>query len=177
MFSTADRLRDLNLSKKISLRGLPLLFLLLRYAQVLLLLLASFFIFVVRTIEQVLCQLWQSLVNQWLGVFIGDLCGGLGLCFVTYAPAGLLRLGVWVTGCGGKNGAQKRQRDPKRVALLVLLTADLGVRGAGFLARNAEALAAFPQALAADAQFACQLGFGHMLLMFEHEVLEVILKG
>ena len=41
---------------------------------------------------------------------------------------------------------------------------------------NAQALAPFPQALAADAQFAGQFGLGHMVLMLKDEVLEVVFQ-
>ena len=42
--------------------------------------------------------------------------------------------------------------------------------------RDAQALATFPQALAADAELAGQLGLGHVVLVFENEVLEIILQ-
>ena len=46
----------------------------------------------------------------------------------------------------------------------------------GLAPRNAQALTAFPQAFAADAELARQFGLGHVVLMLEHEMLEVVLQ-
>ena len=43
-----------------------------------------------------------------------------------------------------------------------------------FLAGNAEALAAFPQAFAAYSQLFRKLGFIHRVLMLNHESLEIV---
>ena len=45
-----------------------------------------------------------------------------------------------------------------------------------FAAWDAQALTAFPEALAADAQFASQFGLGHVVLVFEDEMLEVVFQ-
>src|SRR5690349_4436089 len=42
---------------------------------------------------------------------------------------------------------------------------------------NAQALTAFPQAFATDPELASQLGFGHVVLMLENEMLEVVFQG
>ena len=47
------------------------------------------------------------------------------------------------------------------------------VQLAGFAPRNAQTLAPFPQALAADPQFAGEFCLGHVVLVLKHEVLEV----
>ena len=47
---------------------------------------------------------------------------------------------------------------------------------ARFAAWNTQALAAFPQAFTADAQFACKLGLSHVFLVLENEVLEVVFQ-
>lgn len=44
------------------------------------------------------------------------------------------------------------------------------------LARNAQALAPFPQTLAADSQLLGEFGLAHLVLMLEHEVLEIIFE-
>ena len=51
-----------------------------------------------------------------------------------------------------------------------------GFAAAAFLAFDAQTLTAFPQAFATDTEFACQLGFGHVVLVFENEVLEVVFQ-
>src|SRR5258708_2775356 len=47
---------------------------------------------------------------------------------------------------------------------------------AGLAPWNAQALAPFPQALAADAEFARQLSLGHVVLVLEDEMLEVVFQ-
>jgi hypothetical protein len=49
-------------------------------------------------------------------------------------------------------------------------------RYSGLAPWNAQALAPFPQAFAAHAQLAGQFGLGHMILVFEDEVLEVVFQ-
>jgi hypothetical protein len=46
---------------------------------------------------------------------------------------------------------------------------------AGLAPWNAQALATFPQTFAADAEFAGQFGFGHVILVFENKMLEIVL--
>ena len=50
------------------------------------------------------------------------------------------------------------------------------VFGGRFLARDAEALAPFPQTLSADAELARELGFAHVVLVLQHEALEVLFQ-
>lgn len=46
----------------------------------------------------------------------------------------------------------------------------------GLAPRDTQALAPFPQAFTADAQFARQFGLGHVVLVLQHEMLEVIFQ-
>ena len=46
----------------------------------------------------------------------------------------------------------------------------------GFSAWDPQSLAPLPQALAADAQLACQLRLGHVVLVLEDEVLKVVFQ-
>ena len=57
------------------------------------------------------------------------------------------------------------------------MVADGGSAAASRLfSRNSKALAAFPQALAADAEFLGQFRFGHAVLVFHDETGEIILQ-
>ena len=55
------------------------------------------------------------------------------------------------------------------------VTAVLLAGGGGFSAGGGQTLTSLPKAFATDAQFAGQLGFGHVFLMFQYKMLEVIL--
>ena len=44
----------------------------------------------------------------------------------------------------------------------------------GFFARYAKPLASFPKVFTANAQFLCQFGFTHLVLVFEDKVLKII---
>ena len=46
----------------------------------------------------------------------------------------------------------------------------------GLAPRDTQALAPFPQAFTADAQLARQFGLGHVVLVLQHEMLEVIFQ-
>jgi len=48
--------------------------------------------------------------------------------------------------------------------------------GPGFAPWNAQALAPLPQAFTAHTELAGQFGFGHVVLVLEHEMLEVVFQ-
>ena len=77
-------------------------------------------------------------------------------------------------GTGGNNGAWVhffRGAEPGQTRI-----APDGLIARTFLARDAQALAALPQTLAADAELVRQLGFGHVVLMLQDKVLEVVFQ-
>ena len=45
---------------------------------------------------------------------------------------------------------------------------------AAFTTGDAQTLTTLPQTLTADAQFLCQFGFAHLILVFQHKMLEIV---
>ena len=75
---------------------------------------------------------------------------------------GVIPVGAGLPAKGPGGCVEKGQEEPPAPA-------DRLFAGSVALApRDAQALAAFPQALAADPELASQLGFGHVVLVFEH---------
>src|SRR5690606_15380494 len=106
------------------------------------------------------CQFLKTLLNQRLECIGGWGWRAVGRGVLPFAPRKCYR--------GWGEGNSLRSNTPG--------TPVTGSAG-GLLARNAQALTAFPEALAADAQLVGQLGFGHMLLVFQHKMLEVVFQG
>ena len=77
------------------------------------------------------------------------------------------------------NNAQKQQSPAGMPARLCVWGCPglFNAGGAGFAARYTQALAALPQAFAADAQFARQLCLAHGVLVFQDKALEVVFQG
>ncbi len=78
-------------------------------------------------------------------------------------------------------------RDQREVTFfshaLVLPAGNTGARagsafagGPALAPRDTQALTTFPQAFAADTELAGQLGLGHVVLVFEYKVLEVVFQ-
>ncbi len=61
-------------------------------------------------------------------------------------------------------------------AQLVWVTVSVAAGARTLLARNAQALPSFPQALSANTEFLCELCFAHAVLMFQYKALEVVFE-